>query len=63
MVEKGSTKKGEHRKLKPKWKGPYRIINYVENMNNMVVDIQHTANPRDLQKVNVNRIYKEPEKK
>ena len=49
-------KKGEARKLKPKWKGPYRIINCVDDTNNMVVDIQHTGNPKDLQRINVNRL-------
>lgn len=49
-------KVGDNRKLKPKWTGPYRIIFMVEGLKGMVVDIQHTANPDDKQRINVNRL-------
>jgi Integrase core domain/Chromo (CHRromatin Organisation MOdifier) domain len=52
----GQNKPGEARKLKPKWVGPYRIIHMVENSKGLVVDIQHTANPLEKERVNVNRL-------
>ena len=49
-------KEGDSRKMKPCWRGPYRIFGEETRSQGMVVDIIHVSNPSDKQRVNVNRL-------
>ena len=51
-------KKGENRKLAPKYTGPYKITNIVDSEHRLVVDITYLNNLNDQHRVSVRQLKK-----
>ena len=54
----GQQKKGENRKLAPKYTGSYKITNIVNSEHRLVVDITHLNNLNDQHRVSIRQLKK-----